>query len=94
MIFQFKNNAIIKVDNYGYIECNSIGKNSIIIFGSDKLKIEKVYKLNSEEYREYTLDKTKELVISDLCFFKVSKETNIRLHINRNIKIYERSKLT
>lgn len=94
MIFQFKNDAIIKLDKYGYIKCTSIGKNSIVIFGSDKLNIEKTYKLDEEEYSEFNIDNSKELVISDLCFIKVSKETTLKIYIDKEVSIYERNKLT
>lgn len=94
MIFQFKNNAIIKIDKFAHIECNSIGKNSIVIFGSDKLSIEKVYKIDKKEHTNILIDDTKEVVISDLCFIKVSKETDLKIYIDKDVSIYERNKLT
>ena len=89
-----QNNAIIKIDKFGYLECSSIGKNSIVIFGSDKLNIKKIYKVESKDYREFNIDNSKEVVISDLCFFKVSKETTVKIYIDKEISIYERNKLT
>lgn len=93
-IFQFNKKTIIKIDNYCVVECNSLGKNSIIIFASNRLNIEKQTNDVEGFYYEFKINNYKEIVISDLCVIRFGKETNIKVFIDKEVNVYERIKLT
>lgn len=93
-IFQFNKKTIIKIDNYCVVECNSLGKNSIIIFASNRLNIEKQTNDVEGFCYEFKINNYKEIVISDLCVIRFGKETNIKVFIDKEVNVYERIKLT
>lgn len=93
-IFQFNKKTIIKIDNYCVVECNSLGKNSIILFASNRLNIEKQTNDVEGFCYEFKINNYKEIVISDLCVIRFGKETNIKVFIDKEVNVYERIKLT
>ncbi len=93
-ILQFNKKTIIKIDKYCSVECNSEGKNSIIIYGSNKLVIDKSNKVLDGCYYEFNINNEREIVISDLCVFRFGKNANIKIFIDKEINVYERIKLT
>ncbi|MDD4831579.1 MAG: 50S ribosome-binding GTPase [Bacilli bacterium] len=93
-IFQFNKKTIIKIDNYCVVECNSLGKNSIILFASNRLNIEKQTNDVEGFCYEFKINNYKEIVISDFCVIRFGKETNIKVFIDKEVNVYERIKLT
>ena len=91
--YQIKGKQIVEIDKYAFIECLNT---NITIFMSNRLNIKRNYnELDSSEFDTYDLDVNagEDIVIVGLGFIKVSKKSNFKIHVFKNVLVYKRDSL-
>lgn len=92
--YQIKSKQGIIIDKYAYLDCKE--NTNITIFMSNKLKIDRIYtNKKTDKYHKHslTISSGKDIVISGLCFIKVSKDCQIDIYTKDDIYVYLRDSL-
>lgn len=93
--YQLKGNNSLIIDNK--IRVDFLGDNNITIYISNNLNIVKTRLSNNTlkeaRVKELSLKENKDIVIEDLCFIKLTKESKVNIYTNYNVNIYERDNL-
>lgn len=92
--YQVKTKQYILIDNYAYLEFDD--PTNVTLFLSDKLNVERLflYKGNSKFIKHtFKVKKGQDIVISGLCFIKVSKEATINIYVLNGVNVYIRPSL-
>lgn len=94
--FQIEGTGAILLDEYVRIEYSTV-KSSMTFYMSNNLDISNISlknsRLNDGIIREYDIPDGSDLVIEDLGFIKVTKNTKIKLYCKKNVYVYLRDKL-
>ena len=93
--YQLKGNNSLIIDNK--IRVDFLGDNNITIYISNNINIVKTRLSNNTlkeaRVKELSLKENKDIVIEDLCFIKLTKESKVNIYTNYNVNIYERDNL-
>ena len=93
--YQLKGNNSLVIDNK--VRIDIYGDNNITIYLANNLNITKMGldnpKLKDTNKKEFNLEKDKDIVIEDLCFIKLTKETKVDIYTAYDTNIYERDNL-
>ena len=96
--YQIKPNQSIIIGSYARLDYLSETKNSITIYLSNDIKVTRI-NLNTNDYLKnlcktsFKLSNNKDVVISGLCFCKITKKCNLEVFTDKNVKVYERDNL-
>lgn len=96
--YQMKKNQSIIIGDYARIDYLSNIKNSITIYLSNDIKVRRInidtndYLKNLNESKFDVLD-NKDIVISGLCFCKITKACKVSIYTPKNVKTYQRDNL-
>lgn len=96
--YQMKPNESIIIEDYARIDYLSNEKNSFTIYLSNDVKVKRI-KLNTNDYLRnlkminFNLFDDKDIVISGLCFCKITKKANVNVYTNENVKVFSRNNL-
>jgi len=94
IVYQIKDKQSIVIGGYAVLECSN--KNNIVIYGSNNLNIERKYKkLYCDNFVEHKLNvsENSDIVISGLCFIKVSGADDIVVYTLPDVTVYTRKSL-
>lgn len=93
--YQLKGNNSLIIDNK--IRVDFLGDNNITIYIANNINIVKTRLSNNTlketRVKELSLKENKDIVIEDLCFIKLTKESKVNIYTNYNVNIYERDNL-
>lgn len=94
--YQLKGKGSITIDNLIRIDYNT-NETSMTLYLSNLINIRFLGKNNDElkdnKLNKFNLEKNKDIVISDLCFIKFTKEVELNIYSINDVLIYERDNL-
>ena len=96
--YQMKPNQSIIIGNYARLDYFGTKKNSFTIYLSNEVKVKRI-NLNTNDYlrnlkmTNFDLDDNKDIVISGLCFCKITKEAKVNVFVKENVKVFSRNNL-
>lgn len=94
--YQLKGKGSIAIDNLVRIDYNT-NETSMTLYLSNLINIRFLGKNNDElkdnKLNKFNLEKNKDIVISDLCFIKFTKEVELNIYSINDVLIYERDNL-
>ena len=95
---QIKPNQSILIGNYARIDYVSNTPNSITIYVSNSVEVSRINsrtnkRLNDLNKTYFDLKDGKDIVISGLCFIKITKCAKIYVHVKNNVNVFERNNL-
>lgn len=94
--YQLKGKGSIAIDNLVRIDYNT-NETSMTLYLSNLISIRFLGKNNDElkdnKLNKFNLEKNKDIVISDLCFIKFTKEVELNIYSINDVLIYERDNL-
>jgi len=91
--YQIKGKQVVEIDKYAFVECLNT---DITLFMSNKLNIKRNYNdFEFGEFDTYEIDvnRGEDIVIVGLGFIKVSKKSNFKIHVLKNVLVYKRDSL-
>ena len=91
--YQIKGKQVVEIDKYAFVECLNT---DITLFMSNKLNIKRNYNdFEFGEFDTYEIDvnRGEDIVIVGLGFIKVSKKSNFKVHVLKNVLVYKRDSL-
>lgn len=96
--FQIKENESILIDNYARLDYLGQEENSVTIYLSNDLLCKKISfnknnMLRNLSFKIFNLDDNKDIVISSLCFCKITKKGKFVLYKNERLNAFERNNL-
>lgn len=96
--YQMKPGQSIIIGSYARIDYLSDMKNSFTLYLSNEIKVKRI-NINTNDYlrnlkcNSFDLDEKKDVVISGLCFCKITKEAKINVYVKENVKTYQRNNI-
>lgn len=96
--YQMKPNQSIIIGSYARIDYLSDEKNSFTIYLSNEIDVKRI-NLNTNDYlrnlklSEFDLSDNHDIVISGLCFCKITKKANVKVYTKENVKVFSRNNL-
>ena len=96
--YQMKPNQSIIIGSYARLDYITDNKNSITIYLSNDIKVRRINLDTNDHLRNlhktsFKISDNKDIVISGLCFCKVTKACSINIYTDKNVKVYERNNL-
>ncbi len=96
--YQMKPKQSIIIGDYARIDYLGNSKNSFTIYLSNEIKVRRI-NLDTNGYlrnlkcNSFNLKDKKDVVISGLCFVKITKEALVNVYVKENVKVYERNNI-
>lgn len=96
--YQMKPNQSIIIGNYARIDYLGEYKNSFTIYLSNNIKVKRINVITSNyltnlSQRYFELSPKKDVVISGLCFCKITEFSKIKVYTKQNVNVYIRDNL-
>lgn len=96
--YQMKPNESLIIGNYARIDYLSDTKNSFTLYLSNDINVKRI-KLNTNNYlrnlkeTSFDLDENKDIVISGLCFCKITKKAKVNVYTKEKVAVFKRNNL-
>lgn len=96
--YQMKPGQSIIIGSYARIDYLSDTENSFTLYLSNEIKVRRI-NINTNDYlrdlkcNSFDLEEKKDVVISGLCFCKITKEAKINIYVKENVKTYQRNNI-
>lgn len=96
--YQMKPGQSIIIGSYARIDYLSDTKNSFTLYLSNEIKVKRI-NINTNDYlrnlkcNSFDLNEKKDVVISGLCFCKITKKAKINVYLKENVKTYQRNNI-
>lgn len=96
--YQMKPNESLLIENYARIDYISDIQNSFTLYLSNDIKVGRIKLNTNDNLRDlnktsFELYDNKDVVISGLCFCKITKKAKINVYTKENVKVFERNNL-
>lgn len=96
--YQMKPNESLIIGNYARIDYLSDTKNSFTLYLSNDINVKRI-KLNTNNYlrnlkeASFDLNENKDIVISGLCFCKITKKAKVNVYTKEKVAVFKRNNL-
>lgn len=96
--YQMKPNQSLIIGSYARIDYLSNTKNSFTLYLSNEIKVKRI-NLNTNDYlrdlklNSFDLKDKQDVVISGLCFCKITNHAMVNVYVKENVKVYSRDNM-